>query len=300
MSPCLTAGVLAGLALFWLAGSVFAQDAPLEASEAASSRKTAPDLVLLKNGGMVRGTISELVPQEYVLIVSVTGDPKRFPMSEVSYAGPTANAPDRASVTEEPVKPRKKQDDEPKAGKAPAKPIVTVHAAEVRLQLRSTPRGLTFHRRSASAGFTKGGTQHVAGFDEMCTAPCEVSMPSGTHTFALSRPNDGPLVAPEVVIPKGAHELTGEYRSRTATRVAVLATGAAVALFGVVLATQDTGDDGDPRLALGIGLATLGVSGGFLVAFAIPDRADVRVSQPSRLLLPAQRSAPGVTARGSF
>lgn len=39
---------------------------------------------------MVRGTISELDPTGDVVIRTMTGELRRFPMSEVKYAGPAA------------------------------------------------------------------------------------------------------------------------------------------------------------------------------------------------------------------
>lgn len=46
-----------------------------------------PDVVLLKNGGMIRGAIVELVPGGHVLIRLPSGDERRFDMAEVEYAG---------------------------------------------------------------------------------------------------------------------------------------------------------------------------------------------------------------------
>lgn len=47
-----------------------------------------PDLVRLKNGGMVRGSILELVPDSFVVVELKNGETRRFEMSEVEYAGP--------------------------------------------------------------------------------------------------------------------------------------------------------------------------------------------------------------------
>src|SRR4051812_43719691 len=49
--------------------------------------KTRPDIVRLKDGGMVRGVIDEKVPGEYVVITTPSGSSRRFPWSDVSYAG---------------------------------------------------------------------------------------------------------------------------------------------------------------------------------------------------------------------
>lgn len=46
-----------------------------------------PDLVVLRNGGMMRGSIVELVPGDHVLIQLPNGEERRIDMSEVEYAG---------------------------------------------------------------------------------------------------------------------------------------------------------------------------------------------------------------------
>jgi hypothetical protein len=46
------------------------------------------DLVRLKNGGMVRGSIIELVPGSFVVVELKNGETRRFEMNDVEYAGP--------------------------------------------------------------------------------------------------------------------------------------------------------------------------------------------------------------------
>lgn len=46
------------------------------------------DVVRLKNGGMVRGSIIELAPSSFVVVELKNGETRRFEMSEVEYAGP--------------------------------------------------------------------------------------------------------------------------------------------------------------------------------------------------------------------
>src|SRR5207247_10124009 len=54
---------------------------------------TPPDIDKTKDGGMVRGTISELVRNDHVSISLVSGESRRFSMSDVVYAGPAAAMP---------------------------------------------------------------------------------------------------------------------------------------------------------------------------------------------------------------
>ena len=48
-----------------------------------------PDVVKLKNGGFVRGTIAELIPNGSVTIVTVAGETERFAMSQAAAVQPT-------------------------------------------------------------------------------------------------------------------------------------------------------------------------------------------------------------------
>lgn len=54
----------------------------------AISNETPPDLVLLQDGGMVRGTIVESLVNEHVDIRLVDGQTRHFPWEDVKYAGP--------------------------------------------------------------------------------------------------------------------------------------------------------------------------------------------------------------------
>lgn len=56
----------------------------------APSAPSAPDIVRLKTGGLIRGTISELVPGDYVMVVTVAGHTRTLAMADVEYAGPTS------------------------------------------------------------------------------------------------------------------------------------------------------------------------------------------------------------------
>ncbi|HVU05042.1 MAG TPA: hypothetical protein VHE30_25005 [Polyangiaceae bacterium] len=68
------------------------------AQAGAGAVASAPDVVMLKDGGLLRGTIAELVPDKRVVIVLITGDKRTFSMKDVTYAGPAANAPGAATA----------------------------------------------------------------------------------------------------------------------------------------------------------------------------------------------------------
>lgn len=211
----------------WVAPSL-AQQASAPASGGSSPpdagsavEAAAPkDVVRLKNGGMVRGTISELVPGETVTITTTTGKTREFPMAEVEYAGPASEAPTRPSSG---LATKAEEQGEEGAGqaaqeeKASAKPYVTVRGKVARVSLISEPPGLVFHRQSGSAT----GTGGVAiGFDRLCAAPCSIELPAGTEQLSLSTDDDTPPPGESVDIPQGRSQILGTYESRLGLRVA--------------------------------------------------------------------------------
>src|SRR5689334_10616230 len=58
------------------------------APDAWAQAPTPPDLVRTKDGGMLRGTIVEKVPNDHVEIQLANGQTRTVKMSEVEYAGP--------------------------------------------------------------------------------------------------------------------------------------------------------------------------------------------------------------------
>lgn len=93
---------------------------PPAASTGATAR---PDVVKLKNGGLVRGTIDANIPGQYVVIMMPSGESQRFNWSEVDYAGP-ATQPASASpaTTPAPTSPAVTAD-EPDAVRTPMHPV---------------------------------------------------------------------------------------------------------------------------------------------------------------------------------
>ena len=199
------------------------EDAP---SDAATGAAAPLDVVLLKDGGMVRGTIAEIAAGEQVTILTMAGQTRTFPMAEVEYAGPASKMPSREAE----VKPDPKTND---ANGDKVKPLVTVHGKEAHLSLVGRGSGITFHRRSASAIGTGGA---AFGYDVMCTAPCDVSVPSGTYRLGLSHRGGVAVEAEEdVVVPPGRSTVEGEYIDRSGTRtLGWVVFGASLASFMVV------------------------------------------------------------------
>jgi hypothetical protein len=178
---------------------------------------------------MIRGTISELIAGDKVTIVTLGGETRSYPMGQVKFAGPAA----RMSEATEPPKPPPPEaappSSETKSGDP--RPMVTVRGQEARLKLGGA--GLTFHRPSASAIGTGGIAK---GYEVMCSAPCEVSMPAGSYRFALSRDGGIPTESPDAVtVPPGESSVDAELVDRSGTRTLGLVVGVGGAVLGAAI-----------------------------------------------------------------
>ena len=260
--------------------------APQTPAPGALVAVNAPDIVRLKNGGILRGTISELVPGEYVTLVLITGETRKLPYADVQYAG-AVNAQSGAaqgavsSPGEVPVAAGSAVPSAPTSDKSgDTQPFAVLHAQESVVNVVSMKEGITLFRRSASAGFSGVGT--VSGYDEVCTTPCNVSMPAGTHTFAVSKPGGKPREADPVLLPAGKATMTVGVIDRTAVRVGVGLLGAVGLIAGFAMVLSDSSDSsGGGSIAGPAVLAGLG-AGAFALAFAIPDGATVAVRADPR------------------
>lgn len=274
---------MAGCAV-WLVSSFTSLARAEEPAPAANAVQAAPaDVVRLKSGGLLRGTISELVPHDSVTIVTVSGQTRTFPMAEVEYAGPASEAPSKAA----PAPPVAAE----KPNESKTKPYVTVNGAEAHLHLESEPEGLTFHRQSGSAtavgyGYGGGMVATAEAYDRLCTAPCDVTLPAGAETLALSRPNGKPVVADAVAFPAGKSRVVGTLESRKGLRIAgivVLAVGGAAGLATMVagLTSRSTNENGIETRNTTLVLAGSGIVLGSTLAGTIllvqRDRATITV-----------------------
>jgi hypothetical protein len=293
-----------------------AQEAPATSSAPASDA-AGTDVVRLKNGGLLRGKISELIPGDSVTIITLSGKTREFPMSEVDYAGPAAKDPQATSEAAAPAAKaatpvaddeEEEEDSKPKARSA-AKPYVTVNGRESRLHIVAPEAGITFHRQSATA---VSGAIYATGYERLCTAPCQVTLPAGTETIALSRDGDPPIAADPVTLPAGDAQLHGRLESRGGIRAAGWLTliGGAVA-GGVVMFTSsskgqecsfgtcsETTEINMGQLIAGAALMGVGLGVG-LVLVRVPDSAVVQVESASASNRPLTL-ARGVTLSGHF
>lgn len=197
------------------------------------------DVVVLKDGSMVRGTIAELRAGVEVTIVTMTGETRKFVMADVSYAGPVAGAPSSKGPSSQEATPGQ-------ASNGPGAPLPTVNApSSTALTLRSPQSGITFHVRTGSASGT-GATAvrdsqgrvgagvvalSLSAWAPICTAPCTGTLAAGSYTLGLSQ-GTGEVVAHESLVRvDGPSTLTGTYDSQKGRRDA----GSAVMLGGFLV-----------------------------------------------------------------
>lgn len=195
--------------------------APPAAAPAPAAPTVAPDVVRLKSGGLLRGTIAESEPGQFVVIVLITGETRKVAAADVQYAGPSNAEP--GAIPPPPAAPPPPPVAPPLEPNGAVRPLVTIEGPAARVQFESTPPGVTLQRRAASAGVYSGGVGAnivVHGFEEICTAPCRASLPAGTYTFGASQGGGRTIEAEPVTLPPGESTLTARWQSRGGVRAA--------------------------------------------------------------------------------
>jgi hypothetical protein len=283
--------------------------APAPAAPAPAAAAEAKDVVRLKNGGLLRGTISELVPGDTVTIVTATGKTREIAMSEVAYAGPADNDPsERGAVAPAAVDARASTT---LSSNEKTNPEVTVRGDKATLQLESEPPGLIFHRATGSAvAAGAGGVAVARGYQRLCTAPCEVTLPAGSEVLALSSGNGFPREAEAVSLPAGNSRVKGSMESRSGVRIAgwVIAVGSLVGGGAIMLTARDeeetcyefsgcstTSNLDTTKFLLGVVVMSAGTGVGIFMALR-PDVAKIDIA--SRTPGPALPAARGFVLGG--
>lgn len=213
------------------------------------------DVVVLRNGGLVRGSIVELVPGDHVVVRSLVGTVRTFAMSEVEYAGPERNRPPstgtRADVPGGSTDDERSSDDRQSDGGAgrgetTVRPEIVVTTRRVRLSLRARDgEDLTFYLVDAAGEAELGDvTSRVTGIRRLCTAPCAVTLAAGRYRLALARHSDRPRELRRTLRLLGGARLTGYFDDRsTQRRVGGIVAAAAIATgVGVFIALVESGD----------------------------------------------------------
>lgn len=197
-----------------------------------------PDIVKLRDGGMLRGWILESSPGEEVTIRLLDGSTRELEWSRVSYAGPESERPRISASTEGPTTTLETPPTE----------------GDVTLRVRSADEHLTFHR------ITHVGSHER--YIRLCAIPCELSLAPGRLHVAVSRGEEEPLWVPPVDLTSDG-TLDVEYLDRSGVRTAgwavftVTLIGSIAALFGLLAV-------GEPMA--GTAAALGGVGGGLVVS----------------------------------
>lgn len=202
-----------------------------------STAATPPDVVRLKDGGFMRGTISELVPGQYVVITLPNGEARRVEMDKVEYAGPDQNT--GSSESDEPGGPRT------------AAPRTKPETRGLRLHLTSPDQGARFYLPvSTRIGRTQGNALEgdrkvrINEFRELCKAPCDVTLDPGTYALAMTvDDDDDPIRADTEIELVKPMSVEGEYTSYVGVRAAGYVISLAGLIAGVVLVVNPPGDD---------------------------------------------------------
>lgn len=140
-----------------------------------------PDVVELRNGGMVRGTLVENLPGDHVTIQLATGEVRTFPAAEVLRVGP-APAPPSGPILAEP------------GYLSPTVVPSPVVSPMVNVRVVGTVEDLSLHRLTGTASVSVWtgpgiGTAAIDQFALVCGAPCEQQVPAGSYTLGVSQGN---------------------------------------------------------------------------------------------------------------
>lgn len=139
-----------------------------------------PDVVRLNDGTTYRCTIVEMIPDDYVLMVTTSEELIRVDFDDLSYAGPaedltTQEAPAVSESTAEPGD-------------------LDATATEASYHLEANDQDIILHFRDGMAVTHGYPGQTVASFyTPVCTAPCDFSTPPGTYNLALSSADGIPV-----------------------------------------------------------------------------------------------------------
>ena len=192
---------------------------------------------------MYRGTILELLVGDHVDLRLASGELKRFAMSDVAYAGPSTDAAPAPAPPTPPPPP-------PPPPPAP-QPLVTLDAPPAKLHLEATGPDVDFHIRTGEGTVTGfaylgryfGGYNAVAqDYEHICTAPCDATLPAGTHRLALSQGGHSPVEPSEPVTVTGPATVRGTYDSRQGVRIGgwILLGTSLAGMTGLMLASLQT------------------------------------------------------------
>lgn len=203
------------------------------------------DLVVLKAGGMVRGTVLSSVTGEPVQLQLADGTARKFDFDAVAYAGPaSAFVPTPVAVS-----PR-------------------VDPGLVRVRFVGEDENLVLYRhagRSLSQGTAYGKSDDFSlrvrteNWERVCAAPCDAMVNGTEQRFAIGRGDDDPVPAGGLRLNPDA-EILGAYEDNSLERSLLIGSGvAAMIAGGLVLSDDKTSYLGGGLMLGGIGLSAAGL-----------------------------------------
>ena len=157
-------------------------------SSALAAQPLPPDVVRLRDGTFLRGTIVERSPAQLVIMLP-TGETRTYPADQVESAGPTA-------TEQVPPPPVATQPPPPPTQPAPtpdARPPGTA-----RIRVWSETPGLSLQQVSGTA-LVPFATRYGAGvarvdqFSVICNIPCEVDLPEATYQLGVASGEDAAI-----------------------------------------------------------------------------------------------------------
>ncbi len=280
LTPCLASLLLAFVVL--VTGTRVAAQVP-----------AAPDVVRLRDGGLLRGTIAEYVVGDHATLVLITGETRRIAAADIRYAGPAGEEPaaggaappsagsnshaDATTVTPAtaiaPATPSTYADSGPATRAAvPAAPADARPATRIRIR---SARGERVQVDAAPPG---------AELAPLCETPCAPTLRTGVYRFALTRPGLPRLEADHLVPLEEGDRVEVTYDTREGTRVGGLvligitgALGVGIALAPLAVEERARDQAIVPALVAGAALAGLGTLVGLLM-HGTDDRALVNVT----------------------
>jgi hypothetical protein len=228
----------------------------------------APDVVLLNNGNLFRGTIAEKV-ESHTIIVLITGETRRFVASEIRYAGPAERLPEAAAAPgskgdeQKPVEENEEQPSSKSSGREHQRVYFTSNRPKVALMAKP---------------------EDAKKFRLVCKAPCKRDLLEGPYVLAVKIDEDDQLVARRQFMLDFPTSVELNYRSRAGLRggggaltVISLIAGVAVPLIEFSASDEELGI----ATAATLSLAIPGLIAG-LVLMSIGDRAELKVAPVPR------------------
>lgn len=261
-------------ALARLAASAFVlAAAPAFADEPVTTEKptAAPatvDAIHLRNGGLYRGHVTEIVPGDHVTILVEKGEPKRVAWSEI----------DRVVVATTPMPPPPSSGDQVGARTIPSSTAPTpapMIGPRARVHITSSSTVVLYRRVPGSTAWTQA-----------CTSPCDELLPLG-DTYRVT--GNGVAQSSEFSLQGGPNsnidlKVDGQSTGGMVLGGGLAAVGSLVGYVGllavVVTLDQHSSSDDDARAGglVAMGLGTVAALGGVLI-FLASAKTDVTQNQ---------------------